>query len=98
MAIVGVRCGEPDGEALRSRFAWDELGLHRVEATCRPGNLGSERVLRELGMQQDGVMRSHVLIRGNREDSLLFATVAGDRPAPADFSRGTGQVRTTTPR
>lgn len=47
-------------------------------------------------MQQDGVMRSHMLIRGNREDSLLFATVAGDRPAPSDFSRGTGQVRTTT--
>jgi len=61
-------------------LAWDELGLHRVEATCRPGNLGSQRVLRKLGMQQEGVLRSHMLIRGNREDSLLFATVAGDRP------------------
>ncbi len=64
-------------------FAWRELGLHRVEATCRPGNLGSQRVLRKLGMQQEGVMRSHMLIRGVREDSLLFAVVAGDGPGTA---------------
>jgi RimJ/RimL family protein N-acetyltransferase len=59
-------------------FAWDVLGLHRVEATCRPRNIGSQRVLRKLGMQQEAVLRSHVLIRGRREDSLLFAVVAGD--------------------
>jgi RimJ/RimL family protein N-acetyltransferase len=35
-------------------------------------------VLRKLGMQQEAVLRSHVLIRGRREDSLLFAVVAGD--------------------
>lgn len=56
-------------------FGRDELGLHRVEATCRPGNVGSQRVLRKLGMQQEGVLRSHMLIRGSREDSLLYATV-----------------------
>jgi RimJ/RimL family protein N-acetyltransferase len=56
-------------------FARGELGLHRIEATCRPSNVGSQRVLRKLGMQQEGVLRSHILIRGNREDSLLFAAV-----------------------
>jgi RimJ/RimL family protein N-acetyltransferase len=57
-------------------FGRDGLGLHRVEATCRPGNVASQRVLRKLGMQQEGVLRSHMLIRGRREDSLLFATVS----------------------
>jgi len=59
-------------------FARDDLGLVRVEATCRPGNVGSQRVLRRLGMQPEGVLRSHMVIRGQREDSLLFAVVADD--------------------
>ncbi len=57
------------------RFAREDLGLERVEATCRPGNVASQRVLRRIGMQQEGLLRSHVLIRGHREDSLLFAAV-----------------------
>lgn len=56
-------------------FAREELGLDRVEATCRPGNVASQRVLRRIGMQQEGLLRSHLLIRGRREDSLLFAKV-----------------------
>ncbi|WP_432542639.1 GNAT family N-acetyltransferase [Kineococcus sp. SYSU DK002] len=57
------------------RFAHEDLGLQRVEATCRPGNVASQRVLRRIGMQQEGLMRSHLLVRGRREDSLLFAAV-----------------------
>ncbi|GAA0314821.1 GNAT family N-acetyltransferase [Kineococcus aurantiacus] len=56
-------------------FAREELGLARVEATCRPGNVASQRVLAKIGMQQEGLLRSHMLIRGRREDSLLFAAV-----------------------
>ncbi|NIZ91378.1 GNAT family N-acetyltransferase [Kineococcus rubinsiae] len=57
------------------RFAREDLALARVEATCRPGNVASQRVLRKIGMQQEGLLRSHLLIRGRREDSLLFAAV-----------------------
>lgn len=57
------------------RFAREGLGLERVEATCRPGNVASQRVLRKIGMQQEGLLRSHMLIRGRREDTLLFAAV-----------------------
>ena len=57
------------------RFARQELGLSRVEATCRPGNVASQRVLRKIGMRQEGLLRSHLVIRGRREDSLLFAAV-----------------------
>ncbi|WP_432564961.1 GNAT family N-acetyltransferase [Kineococcus sp. SYSU DK003] len=56
-------------------FAWTALGLERVEATCRPGNTASAAVLRRVGMQQEGLLRSHLVIRGRREDSLLFAAV-----------------------
>ena len=57
------------------RFAREDLALERVEATCRPGNAAWQRVLRKIGMQQEGLLRSHMLIRGRREDSLLFAAV-----------------------
>lgn len=56
-------------------FARGELGLERVEATCRTENIASQRVLMKIGMQPEGVLRSHVVIRGKREDSLLFAWV-----------------------
>ncbi|WP_369053332.1 GNAT family N-acetyltransferase [Kineococcus terrestris] len=64
------------------RFAREDLALERVEATCRPGNLASQRVLRKIGMRQEGLLRSHVMIRGRREDSLLFAAVGDDVPGP----------------
>ncbi|WP_158375342.1 GNAT family N-acetyltransferase [Cellulosimicrobium cellulans] len=57
------------------RFGLDNLGLGRVEATCRPANVASQNVLRKIGMAQEGRMRSHVVIRGQSEDSLLFAAI-----------------------
>ncbi|WP_432573589.1 GNAT family N-acetyltransferase [Kineococcus sp. SYSU DK005] len=36
-------------------FAREELGLARVEATCRPGNVASQRVLTRIGMRREGV-------------------------------------------
>ena len=56
-------------------FARGHLALARVEATCRPGNVASQRVLAKIGMEQEGLLRSHMLIRGRREGSLLFAAV-----------------------
>ncbi|MEZ0491540.1 GNAT family N-acetyltransferase [Kineococcus sp. TBRC 1896] len=56
-------------------FAFGPAGLARVEATCRPENTGSRRVLEKIGMQREGLLRSHVVVRGRRCDSLLFAAV-----------------------
>lgn len=56
-------------------FAFGPAGLARVEATCRPENSGSRRVLERIGMQLEGVLRSHVVVVGERRDSLLFAAV-----------------------
>ena len=56
-------------------FAFGPAGLARVEATCRPENTGSRRVLEKIGMRREGLLRSHVVVRGERCDSLLFAAV-----------------------
>ncbi|UVI30690.1 GNAT family N-acetyltransferase [Paenibacillus spongiae] len=43
------------------RFGFQELGFHRIFATCRPDNAGSTRVMQKLGMKYEGHLRGHML-------------------------------------
>lgn len=66
-------------------FAFDGLGLHRLEATCRPENIASARVLEKAGLRREGHFRDHVRVRGAWHDSLLYAVIRSDvRRAPED--------------
>ena len=58
------------------RFGFEDLGIHRIYATCRPDNVGSWRVLEKMGMSREGLLRDHILIRGEWHDSLLYAAIA----------------------
>jgi ribosomal-protein-alanine N-acetyltransferase len=57
------------------QFGFDDLHLRRIAATCHPDNHASARVLHKAGLQYEGRMRSHLFIRGNWRDSLLYAAV-----------------------
>jgi RimJ/RimL family protein N-acetyltransferase len=57
-------------------FGFDELGLHKVSATCDPDNVASARVLAKLGLRREGYLREHLLIRGYWRDRRLFAAVS----------------------
>lgn len=59
-------------------FGFASLGLHRISATCDPENTASARVLQKAGLQQEGYMRGHMLIRSGWRDSLLFAMLEND--------------------
>jgi [ribosomal protein S5]-alanine N-acetyltransferase len=54
-------------------YGFGTMNLHRIHATCRPANLASANVLIKLGMQKEGHLRQHRLVRGTWEDSLLFS-------------------------
>lgn len=54
-------------------FAFAELGLHRVWATCGTENAGSARVLEKLGMRREGQLKAHMWVRGVWRDSYLYA-------------------------
>jgi [ribosomal protein S5]-alanine N-acetyltransferase len=54
-------------------FGFGQLGLHRIVATCDPGNIGSYRVMEKLGMKREGYLREHALWKGIWRDSLLYA-------------------------
>jgi [ribosomal protein S5]-alanine N-acetyltransferase len=53
------------------QFGFTDLTLHRIWATCRP----AARVLEKVGMQLEGQLRDHILIRGQWRDSLLYAAI-----------------------
>ncbi len=59
-------------------FAFETLGLNRVEAACLPTNTASERLLRTLGFRQEGFARDYLRINGEWRDHLLFAMRASD--------------------
>jgi len=56
-------------------FAFNQLGLHRVEAACLPSNIPSQGVLEKVGFQREGFARGYLRINGRWEDHLLYAVV-----------------------
>ena len=57
-------------------FGFDQLGLHKISATCDPENGASVAVLTKNGMHQEGVLRDHIYVRGQWRDRLLFSVIA----------------------
>ncbi|MBI2717761.1 MAG: GNAT family N-acetyltransferase [Rhizobiales bacterium] len=57
-------------------FAFDHLRLHRVEASCLPGNTASIALLRRTGFAEEGLARNYLKINGVWRDHLLFARLA----------------------
>ncbi|KRE98412.1 alanine acetyltransferase [Paenibacillus sp. Soil766] len=60
------------------KFAFEEVGLLRVEASVMPRNVGSMRVLEKAGFRQEGLARKLLEINGVREDHMMFAMLAED--------------------
>jgi RimJ/RimL family protein N-acetyltransferase len=61
-------------EAIRAviAHAFEVLGLAKVWARADPRNAASVRVLQKAGMKEEGVLRSHVLRRGERADRVYY--------------------------
>ncbi|MCT9090238.1 GNAT family N-acetyltransferase [Streptomyces sp. ASQP_92] len=62
-----------------SRWALDELGLHRIRITHSVSNPASCRVAQRAGYTLEGTMRSALLHADGWHDEHLHARVAGDR-------------------
>ena len=63
------------GEALLA-FGFDRLDLHRLYARCRVDHGASRRIMAKLGMIDEGILREHMLVRGQWWSSAQTAVLA----------------------
>lgn len=61
-----------------TRFAFDTLGLHRVEAAVQPDNAASIRVLTATGYRLEGTARGLLRIDGEWADHAVYARLSSD--------------------
>jgi ribosomal-protein-alanine N-acetyltransferase len=54
------------------------VGLHRIEATVRPENLASLRVLEKLGFRREGLFRNYLNVDGAWRDHQVYAMTVED--------------------
>jgi [ribosomal protein S5]-alanine N-acetyltransferase len=59
-------------------FAFNTIGIHRLEAACHTDNRASARVMEKAGLTFEGRLRHHVRKDGLWWDSLLYAAIAPD--------------------
>lgn len=63
----------PEAVAVLCRFAFEDLGLHRVQISIIPRNAASRRVVEKLGMREEGVAQRYLEIDGTWEDHVRYA-------------------------
>jgi ribosomal-protein-alanine N-acetyltransferase len=63
-------------------FAFRSARLHRLEASCLPGNLASRRVLEKAGFRQEGEAKAYLKINGVWADHILFGFVSDELTSP----------------
>jgi ribosomal-protein-alanine N-acetyltransferase len=67
-----------EAAVLMLNFAFETLGLHRVQAACGPQNTASQRALEKLSFRYEARIRDHVFTNGAWRDSLLYAVLADE--------------------
>jgi ribosomal-protein-alanine N-acetyltransferase len=60
------------------QVAFDDLGLHRVQAAVVPENKASARVLEKCGFREEGLARRYLFLDGQWKDHRMFALTPED--------------------
>jgi len=84
MASVGYWIGLPHAQrghtlaAVKAvtRFAFDQVGLHRIEAACIPYNHASAALLLKAGFEEEGFAKAYLKIDGDWRDHRLFGLLS----------------------
>ena len=66
--------------ALLTDHAFRDAGLHRLEATVRPENGASIRVLTKSGYREEGLFKRYLDVAGQWRDHLCFALTTEEVP------------------
>ncbi len=63
----------PEAFVVLCRFAFEELALHRLQASIIPRNGPSHRVAEKLGLRDEGIAVRYLEINGRWEDHVRYA-------------------------
>jgi RimJ/RimL family protein N-acetyltransferase len=63
---------------LLAGWAFAELGIARLELTCAPENAASAAVAERCGFTREGVLRSHMVFKGARRDTVMYSLLPGE--------------------
>lgn len=58
-------------------IAFEQVGLHRVQAGAYASNIGSIKAFEKVGFTREGLLKSYWLVDGEPEDEVLLAKVNG---------------------
>ncbi|MDX2028267.1 MAG: GNAT family protein [Alphaproteobacteria bacterium] len=61
-----------EAAGLLCEFAFKNLRMHRLEASCLPHNEASINLLRRLGFEEEGYAKAYLQINGRWEDHILW--------------------------
>lgn len=75
---------------LACRFAFEHVGLHRVQPAIMPRNARSRRVVEKVGFRPEGTARRYLRINGIWEDHDIFALTREDWVAQAGRAGAAG--------
>ncbi|RKT83572.1 ribosomal-protein-alanine N-acetyltransferase [Saccharopolyspora antimicrobica] len=83
------------GVALAVDHCFGPVGLHRLEATVRPENQPSVRVLEKSGFRREGLFQRYLDVAGDWRDHYVYALTAEEVPEGAveRLLRGGGASR-----
>ncbi|MFC4865672.1 MULTISPECIES: GNAT family protein [Streptomonospora] len=70
----------PTAVALAVDHSFFTVGLHRIEASIRPENQASRRVVEKLGFREEGLRRRQLHIDGAWRDHVSYALTIEDVP------------------
>lgn len=64
---------------LLANWSFAELGIARLELTCAPDNAASQAVAERCGFTREGILRSHMVFKGARRDTVMFSLLPGEQ-------------------
>ncbi|NQU68037.1 MAG: GNAT family N-acetyltransferase [Candidatus Marinimicrobia bacterium] len=60
------------------KYGFETLQWHRIQAIARVENIPSQRVMKNVGMQEEGLLRDYLFIKGHYFDYKLFSILKKD--------------------
>ena len=63
----------PEAFVIVCRFAFEDLALHRLQASIIPRNAASRRVAAKIGLREEGIAVRYLEINGTWEDHVRYA-------------------------